>query len=63
MMSMLTTLNEKSEWSEEQLGQGGRLMPVAEATMDHGHSDHGGEADECNSCKEEEDALELQQQL
>ena len=68
MASMLATLNQKSDDSEEEFGQGGRLTPVvgmASSTGAMGNSGggRGNGNDEDDSHKEEEDALEPQWQL
>ena len=59
------TPNQKSDDLEEELGHGGRLMPVVEMasgveTMDHSGDSHGNGNDEDDSCEEEEDTLKLQ---
>ena len=64
MMSMFATPNQKSEELDEELGCGGRFMPVAEVIpgvgmLDHGGDGHGNGNDGDDSHMEEEDVLEL----
>ena len=65
MMSMFSTLSQKFDEPEEQLGQEGSLMPAVEVapgagTMDHGHAGHGNGSNRNDLHVEEEGTLESQ---